>query len=52
LRRQMYLSDIKRQQAEGEFTGPKEEFLATLGMQVTIAPALLSLRACPSYLEV
>jgi FkbH-like protein len=40
LRRQMYLSDIKRQQAEGEFTGPKEEFLATLGMHLTIAPAL------------
>lgn len=40
LRRQMYLSDIKRQQAEGEFTGPNEEFLATLGMHLTIAPAL------------
>ena len=36
----MYLSDIKRQQAEGEFIGPKEEFLATLGMHFTIAPAL------------
>lgn len=39
LRRQMYLSDIKRQQAEGEFVGPQEAFLATLGMNLTIAPA-------------
>lgn len=40
LRRQMYLSDVARKKAEGEFTGPKEEFLATLGMHLTIAPAL------------
>lgn len=38
-RRLMYLSDMKRQQAEESFTGPKEEFLATLGMVFTIARA-------------
>lgn len=32
LRRQMYQSDIRRNQAEQGFTGSNEEFLATLGM--------------------
>ncbi|HEX8146846.1 MAG TPA: HAD-IIIC family phosphatase [Pyrinomonadaceae bacterium] len=39
VRRQMYVSDIKRRQVEAEFVGPKEEFLATLGMVFTVAPA-------------
>jgi FkbH-like protein len=39
VRRQMYFSDFKRRQVEAEFVGPKEEFLATLGMVFTIAPA-------------
>ena len=39
LRRQMYLSDIARSEAEEEFTGPQEEFLATLDMTLTISPA-------------
>lgn len=38
-RRLMYLSDIARQKVEEEFVGPKEEFLAGLGMNFTIAPA-------------
>jgi FkbH-like protein len=39
LRRQMYLSDIERNQAESEFVGPQDEFLATLGMKFTLGPA-------------
>jgi FkbH-like protein len=39
LRRLMYQSDIERKQAEQEFVGPQEEFLATLKMRFTIAPA-------------
>ena len=39
LRRLMYRSDIERQKAEQEFIGPQEEFLATLKMRFTIAPA-------------
>jgi FkbH-like protein len=39
LRRLMYLNDIRRNTAEEEFVGPKEEFLATLGMTFTIATA-------------
>jgi len=39
LRRQMYLSDIQRNQAESEFVGPQDEFLATLGMKFTLGPA-------------
>ena len=39
LRRQMYLSDISRNTAETAFVGSSEEFLATLGMVFTIAPA-------------
>ncbi len=38
-RRLMYLSDIARNKAEQEFVGPSEEFLATLQMAFTIAPA-------------
>ena len=37
VRRLMYLSDQTRQQAEQEFEGPKEAFLATLGMKFTIS---------------
>ncbi len=39
LRRHMYLSDVQRNQAEETFVGSDEEFLATLGMVFTIAPA-------------
>lgn len=38
-RRLMYLSDIKRNEAEKMFTGPNEEFLKTLEMVFTLAPA-------------
>ncbi|MFD2762602.1 HAD-IIIC family phosphatase [Micromonospora eburnea] len=38
-RRQMYRADIDRDDAAAEFTGTSEEFLATLGMVFTIAPA-------------
>jgi len=37
LRRQMYRADIERNRVEAEYVGPKEEFLATLGMRFTIA---------------
>ena len=39
MRRRMYLSDIERSRVEEEFVGPKEEFLAGLGMVMTVAPA-------------
>lgn len=39
MRRRMYLSDIERGRVEEEFVGPKEEFLASLGMVLTVAPA-------------
>jgi len=39
MRRLMYLHDMERKKAEEDFRGPKEEFLATLGMKLTIAPA-------------
>jgi FkbH-like protein len=39
MRRQMYLSDIERARAEEAFIGPSEEFLASLDMTFTIAPA-------------
>jgi FkbH-like protein len=39
LRRRMYLSEQQRRQAEEEFVGPKEDFLAGLGMVVAISPA-------------
>ena len=38
VRRRMYMADIARNQAEAEYVGPTEEFLATLGMIFTIAP--------------
>ncbi|MEA2604973.1 MAG: hypothetical protein QOF89_5965 [Acidobacteriota bacterium] len=37
LRRQMYRADFERNRVEAEYVGPKEEFLATLGMRFTIA---------------
>jgi len=39
IRRQMYFSDIARNEVEDEYTGPKEEFLATLEMEFSISPA-------------
>lgn len=39
MRRLLYLRDIERTKAEVDFKGPKEEFLATLEMELTIAPA-------------
>lgn len=38
-RRAMYRADMERKRAEESFVGPSEEFLATLGMELTIAPA-------------
>ncbi len=38
-RRQMYQADLERKQVEEEFKGAQEEFLASLGMRMTIAPA-------------
>jgi FkbH-like protein len=40
-RRSMYLSDIKRNEVEAGFHGPKQEFLETLGMKLSIYPATL-----------
>ncbi|MGB8452853.1 MAG: HAD-IIIC family phosphatase [Anaerocolumna sp.] len=39
LRRQMYQSDIKRNKDEDEYIGPKEEFLASLNMELTLKHA-------------
>ncbi|MEO5346709.1 MAG: HAD-IIIC family phosphatase [Magnetococcus sp. YQC-9] len=39
-RREMYRSDQIRNEEEAAFEGPKESFLATLGMVVAIAPAV------------
>ena len=39
LRREMYQSDIQRNQAESEFSGNNETFLADLNMVFTIKPA-------------
>lgn len=39
LRRKMYLSDISRKRAEESFAGPEADFLASLDMHLTIAPA-------------
>ncbi|MBW4431912.1 MAG: HAD-IIIC family phosphatase [Pelatocladus maniniholoensis HA4357-MV3] len=39
IRRLMYLSDIERQNAEQEFVGTADEFLATLNMSFTICSA-------------
>jgi FkbH-like protein len=39
MRRKLYLGEMRRKQVEETFTGPQEEFLATLGMVFTISPA-------------
>ncbi|WP_124067181.1 HAD-IIIC family phosphatase [Clostridium sp. E02] len=39
LRRQMYQSDVKRNKDEDESKGPKEEFLASLNMELTLKHA-------------
>lgn len=39
LRRQMYMGDIQRKQAEEEYTGPNEDFLASLQMVFKIKRA-------------
>ncbi|WP_067651188.1 HAD-IIIC family phosphatase [Nocardia harenae] len=38
-RRHLYRASIERTEAEEQFTGTSEEFLATLGMRFTIGPA-------------
>ncbi|HXO22214.1 MAG TPA: HAD-IIIC family phosphatase [Thermoanaerobaculia bacterium] len=38
-RRRMYQADIKRNRVETDYVGPQEEFLASLGMIFTVAPA-------------
>lgn len=42
LRRHMYASGFERDQAEQDFTGTNTEFLATLGMVMTITPATVA----------
>ena len=37
-RRMMYMSDVRRQEAEREFTGTNESFLAKLDLDFTISP--------------
>jgi FkbH-like protein len=39
LRRLLYINDQKRKDAEREFVGPQEDFLASLDMTLTISPA-------------
>ena len=39
IRRQMYQSDIKRNEVEGDFHGPKEDFLKSLKMELSIFDA-------------
>jgi FkbH-like protein len=41
-RRLMYMSDIERNAVEDKFEGPKEEFLATLGLELTLVAATRS----------
>lgn len=41
LRREMYRSDLARKADEATYTGSSEEFLTTLGMELTIAPVIL-----------
>lgn len=38
-RREMYQADIERNRIEQKFVGPQDEFLASLGMILTITPA-------------
>ena len=40
-RRLMYIGDMERKKAEEAFVGPQEEFLATLQLEIVIAPAKL-----------
>lgn len=42
LRRHMYASGFERDRAEQDFTGTNAEFLATLGMVMTITPATVA----------
>ena len=37
MRRKMYQADLERKNAESGFKGSGEEFLATLGMELTVA---------------
>jgi FkbH-like protein len=37
-RRSMYMGDVRRQEAEQEFSGPNDEFLSKLDLDFTIAP--------------
>ncbi len=39
LRRQMYKDDIRRKEMETDYNGPKEAFLASLGLEFTISRA-------------
>jgi FkbH-like protein len=39
LRREMYITDFERKKVEDEFVGPKDEFLASLNMILTISHA-------------
>jgi FkbH-like protein len=41
-RRQLYRSQIARDDAENEFSGPKEEFLKSLGLRFAIWPATMN----------
>lgn len=45
LRRSLYINDLRRQRDEKEFKGTSEEFLATLGMKLTVS------RVCEGDLE-
>jgi len=38
IRRKMYMDDMRRNDIEKNFEGPQDEFLASLGMKVTINP--------------
>ena len=38
MRRKMYIDDMERRARQDEFTGPNEEFLKTLGMELSITP--------------
>lgn len=39
IRRKMYMSDITRNEIEKDFKGPTDEFLATLGLKLTLSTA-------------
>ncbi|MFY9568804.1 MAG: HAD-IIIC family phosphatase [Acetivibrionales bacterium] len=40
MRRKMYQADLERKNVESSFKGSSEEFLATLGMELTVAPVM------------